>query len=65
MKILIAEDDAIVSQLLQSTLKHMGHEVVVTRRPDRGRFGCTSATIKGLQAPLTMSRGCRRKWFTS
>ena len=32
MNILIAEDEAIASQLLQLTLKHMGHEVVVARR---------------------------------
>jgi sigma-B regulation protein RsbU (phosphoserine phosphatase) len=31
MKILIAEDDAVASQLLQSTLERMGHEVVGTR----------------------------------
>src|SRR5438093_10329791 len=31
MKILIAEDEAVASQVLQLTLEHMGHEVVVTR----------------------------------
>ncbi len=31
MKILIAEDDAVDLQLLQSTLERMGHDVVVTR----------------------------------
>jgi DNA-binding response OmpR family regulator len=31
MKILIAEDDAVASQILQLTLERMGHEVVVTR----------------------------------
>src|SRR5207302_4225449 len=31
MKILIAEDDALASQVLQLTLERMGHEVVVTR----------------------------------
>ena len=31
MKILIAEDDAVASQLLHLTLERMGHEVVVTR----------------------------------
>ena len=31
MKILIAEDDAVASQVLQLTLERMGHEVVVTR----------------------------------
>src|SRR5207244_12983696 len=31
MKILIAEDDAVASQLLQSTLERMGHEVVGAR----------------------------------
>ena len=31
MKILIAEDDAVASQVLQLSLEHMGHEVVATR----------------------------------
>ena len=31
MKILIAEDEAVASQVLQLTLERMGHEVVVTR----------------------------------
>ena len=30
MKILIAEDDAVASQILQLALERMGHEVVVT-----------------------------------
>jgi CheY-like chemotaxis protein len=31
MKILIAEDDAIASKVLQQTLQRTSHEVVVTR----------------------------------